>query len=155
MLGATTVYSCQSALPFLQEAGLSLTGLDDANANAIVTGLTVAACVLAPKAGKSVKLVDGKVLAASVATAIAGQPSLGLAALLVREMYYFGIAYKVEAVLGLAASFAMWVLPDMEVISRSGVCLSLAVLVCGKILEPLEEDWQPNQSEFLARREMK
>ena len=154
LLGALAVYSFQVALPVLKEAGLS-TSFTLVDNNGLVTALTVAACALAPKAGKSAKLVDGKILAASVATAVAGQPLLGLAAIFVREIYYFGAAYKVEAAVGVIASLATWFLPEMAPTSNAVVCLALAVMVFGKFLEPLEEDWQPNQSEFLAQREMK
>lgn len=156
LLGATAAYGLQIVLPALQDAGLSIDSVDG-TASIVATACVVAACALAPKAGKKVMLVDGKVLAASVATAIAAQPLVGLAALFAREIYYFGVPYKVEAALGLAASLAVLLLPDVVPLqaSNAATCLALAVLVFGKFLEPLEEDWQPNQSEFLASDEMK
>lgn len=154
LLGGTAAYSLQSALPILQDAGLSIPASSSSlDAMMIATGFTVAACALAPKPNK--KLVDGKVLAAGAATAIAGQPLLGLAALCVREIFYFGLAYKVEAAVGILASLAVWFVPELMDASQGVVSLALAVMVIGKFLEPLEEDWQPNQSEFLAQNEMK
>jgi len=98
LLGVTAVYGLQLVLPALQDAGLS--SGDGTSASPVLSILavagTTAACLLAPKqsttrrrrrgsSGKAI-LVDGKVLAASLATALAGQPLVGLAALFVREM---------------------------------------------------------------------
>ncbi|CAB9502525.1 expressed unknown protein [Seminavis robusta] len=160
LLGVSVAYSLELLLPVLQDAGLSVFPEVDPILPLAAIGFTTAAAALAPKAGmlksgakkKSVMLVDGKVLAASVATLVAGQPLVGLAALFVREIYYFGLAYKMEAALGLAAS--LWVLlspGDPSGVPDTVACLALAVMVFGKIFEPLQEDWNPNQSEFLAK----
>ena len=183
LFAVTGAYGIQLLLPVLQDAGLStpsssILGVETTPLlHSISVASVTAACILAPKVkpqrGRNKRsrnnnkiLVDGKVLAASVATAISGEPLVGVASLFIREIYYFGLAFKLEAVLGLVASLAVLFLlqnhaamgattaTTISQVAEPASWLALAVLTFGKLFEPLEEDWYKSESEFLAGRIM-
>ena len=182
LLAVTAAYGIQLLLPVLQDAGLSKSSTIGVEPTSLLHFISVAsvttACLLAPKRkplrGRNKRssnngnnnnnklLVDGKVLAASVATAISGEPLVGVSSLFIREIFYFGLAYKVEAALGLVASLAVLFFSQnntamvgtttatMSQVAEPASWLALAVLTFGKVFEPLEEDWFKSESEFLA-----
>ena len=78
---------------------------------------------------------------------------LSLALICIREIFYFGLAYKVEAAIALAAlPFSFIMSSDQQVVGISlSVCaLAMDVLSAGKIFEPCKEDFERSNSEFLA-----
>jgi hypothetical protein len=187
MLAVTTIYGLQeSAIPFLtQEAGLQLDTTVDTlqllSQDYLLRGLILTTCVLAPSSSRSSASDNGGswlqaegiiqlgLLASGVATLLPiGIPPavLGLISLCLREIFYFGIAYKVEAALSiltlvvdLGSSLSSSCVFGGDEASTSAsipavlhllTFLSLGVLVFGKFLEPLREDWSMNDSEFLS-----
>ena len=79
--------------------------------------------------------------------------SLCLASICIREIFYFGLAYKVEAAIALMAlPFTLVMTSDQRVAEFSlPVCaLAMDVLAAGKIFEPCVEDFERSNSEFLA-----
>lgn len=79
--------------------------------------------------------------------------SLCLASICIREIFYFGLAYKVEAAIALVAlPFTLVMTSDQQVAEFSlPVCaLAMDVLAAGKIFEPCVEDFERSNSEFLA-----
>eukprot|EP00977_Amphora_coffeiformis_P024789 scaffold17205_cov186-Amphora_coffeaeformis.AAC.6 len=162
----TAMYSLALLWPVLQDAGLqSSTTLPISFWGNVVVWTTVVATAVAPKtrdrhtivttiatttANKAKAIIDGTVLASSVATAVSGQPLVGILALFLREMDYVGFAYKMEAAVGLVASTLvllsgqrdetrMLVSEEVVVAAHIVLCLSLAILTFGKFLEPLAE----------------
>jgi hypothetical protein len=136
-LGTTCVYGFQLVVPLLQDAGLSIEQLD--GSGTALLGTMATTCLLAPR---SLLLMDAIVIVDGGVSIMLGNASFGIAGLCLREILYFGVAYKVEAVLCLA-TLALQLFPAVT-------ALSLGVLVFGKFLEPLQEDWEVNESEFLA-----
>eukprot|EP00978_Attheya_sp_CCMP212_P024524 scaffold77179_cov34-Attheya_sp.AAC.1 len=78
---------------------------------------------------------------------VATMATLGIC---VREVVFYGAAYKVEAII-LASLFLLQPVLPVSNIIPGGIALALLVLSFGKLLEPLEEDLRPGQSTFLAR----
>lgn len=79
--------------------------------------------------------------------------SLCLASICIREIFYFGLAYKVEAAVALVAlPFTIVMTSSQEVVGISlPVCaLAMDVLAAGKLFEPCMEDFERSNSEFLA-----
>eukprot|EP00978_Attheya_sp_CCMP212_P028521 scaffold98652_cov43-Attheya_sp.AAC.1 len=68
----------------------------------------------------------------------------------VREVVFYGAAYKVEAIILASLLLLQPVLPVSNIIP-GGIALALLVLSFGKLFEPLAEDLRPGQSTFLAR----
>lgn len=79
--------------------------------------------------------------------------SLCLAGICIREIFYFGLAYKVEAAVALVAlPFTLVMTSDRQAaeISLPVCALAMDVLAAGKIFEPCIEDFERSNSEFLA-----
>lgn len=162
MLAVTMIYGLQvSLIPLLtQEAGLSLDIDSLLLSQDLLQGLILTTCVLSPSQSAS----DGGwlqagikvgVLTSGVTTVVVGMPAIGLASLCLREILYFGIAYKVEAALalltfGVGATSIGGSEATIQPVLHLLTSLSLGVLVFGKFLEPLREDWSMNDSEFLS-----
>jgi hypothetical protein len=77
---------------------------------------------------------------------------LSLVSICIREIFYFGLAYKVEAVVALVMLPVTFMMTSDQAIGISlPVCaLAMNVLAAGKIFEPCAEDFERSNSEFLA-----
>mmetsp|Transcript_40322 Transcript_40322/g.78867 ORF Transcript_40322/g.78867 Transcript_40322/m.78867 type:complete len:261 (+) Transcript_40322:48-830(+) len=72
----------------------------------------------------------------------------GTALLALREIWYYGLAYKVEAAGAVVAGVLACVTQEDGVVAVWGGLLG--VLAFGKVFEPLRSDQQPTFSEFLG-----
>lgn len=166
LLATTVVYAFEFViLPFLEQGTLGMTVSSfDGIANGIVLQiLLLATIVLAPVEtnddnddSSPISAYSNVIFGAAITTVaiVSGGDTtpLAIAAVSLREIYYFGIAYKVEAALCLLTIGLSSFVPDQ--VSHSLISLFLGVLVFGKFLEPLEEDWTVNASEFLSKNQM-
>jgi len=80
--------------------------------------------------------------------------ALPLVAVCAREIYFYGLAYKVEAFLSMTLLF--WLVfsdfPLQNPLPLTGLlALALSVLATGKIFEPLVEDLRPGNSKFFMQ----
>ena len=79
---------------------------------------------------------------------------VSLMAICLREIYYFGLAYKVEAVVALLTLPLLLVDADdynlYPLLAVSLCAMAVDVLAVGKVFEPCGEDYVRSNSEFLA-----
>ena len=78
--------------------------------------------------------------------------ALSLMSICAREIFYFGWAYKVEAIVALVAlPLSLVMTSDPAVRFSLPMCaLAMDVLATGKVFEPCAEDFERSNSEFLA-----
>ena len=78
--------------------------------------------------------------------------ALSLMSICAREIFYFGWAYKVEAIVALVTlPLSLVVASDQAVGFSLPMCaLAMDVLATGKVFEPCTEDFERSNSEFLA-----
>eukprot|EP00522_Entomoneis_paludosa_P000219 CAMPEP_0172472476 /NCGR_PEP_ID=MMETSP1065-20121228/68356_1 /TAXON_ID=265537 /ORGANISM="Amphiprora paludosa, Strain CCMP125" /LENGTH=318 /DNA_ID=CAMNT_0013230615 /DNA_START=235 /DNA_END=1191 /DNA_ORIENTATION=- len=160
---AALALAFQAVFPLLQQAGWR--GGEDALASneTILLGALAAANLLTPRAPQAPLLATalswGTVPLLSVVMNLVGgsmdmAAAGGLAPLFGHEILYFGLAYKVEAALGLGLVALSTILTDQSTPLDAFTCLAFWVLLFGKFLEPFPEDWVIDESEFLAKNRM-
>lgn len=75
-----------------------------------------------------------------------------LSGICVREILFYGIAYKVEAVVALVFLLLQASNQLPEAVTVGGLSLALLVLSVGKVFEPISSDLVPDQSAFFLKR---
>jgi hypothetical protein len=77
--------------------------------------------------------------------------NLFICAICLREIGFFGVSYKAEAVLAIFFCVALTLNDSIgfsEPALTAGTAISLLVLSFGKVFEPIEDDLRPNKSAF-------
>lgn len=145
---------------FLAGTGVDLDGLARAQATAalpLASGVALLMCPVPPS-----RIVRLGALALGAATSGCGlypgaEPLswslavLTLMAISVREIWYFGGAYKGECGVTLFALPLMLDLNTRVPLTIPACALGLSVLAVGKVFEPCREDLRRSNSEFLAK----
>jgi len=93
------------------------------------------------------------IISLGLATCITGSTVLSILSLMsicIREILYFGLAYKWEAFISLISLPLLLLSDDYDMIAAPMSALSISVLAVGKIFEPIQEDYIKTNSEFLA-----
>ena len=99
------------------------------------------------------RYIQVAVISLGLATCITGIKALSILSLMcicIREIVYFGLAYKWEAFISLISLPLLLVSDDYDMIAAPLSALSISVLAVGKVFEPINEDYIKTNSEFLA-----
>ena len=147
--GTSIVNLAEMYLPFAAGMSLLLAPVSDDNnaiqGAAILLGLTTCASAIAAVTSD----IDGIVLSSSSVLGI-----LSLIAVSIREIIYFGTAYKWEAAISLVSLPVLLLNSnDYETLHSFAAPLSalaVSVLAVGKVFEPCKEEFVKTNSEFLA-----
>jgi len=111
------------------------------------TGLSL---LLAPVSNRYTQVAA---ISLGLATCITGSKVLSIISLMcicIREIVYFGLAYKWEAFISLISLPLLLISDDYDMIAAPMSALAISVLAVGKVFEPMEEDYVKTNSEFLA-----
>jgi len=171
LLGSAGAWTGLAVLPLLEGSGLSSTDTLEVNMSMGWKFMLGAAAVVAPLPSVdsksksnlpflalscvgvstllllSLSIMFQEGMMDTATQVVATMATLGIC---VREVVFYGAAYKVEAIILASLLLLQPVLPVSNIVP-GGIALALLVLSFGKLLEPLEEDLRPGQSTFLAR----
>jgi len=106
--------------------------------------------LLAPVPNRYIQVA---IISIGLATCITGTKILSILSLMcicIREIVYFGLAFKWEAFISLISLPLLLLSDDYDMIAAPMSALSISVLAVGKIFEPIQEDYIKTNSEFLA-----
>ena len=109
-----------------------------------ISGLSL---LLAPVSNRYTQVA---VISLGLATCITGMTVLGIISLMcicIREIIYFGLAYKWEAFISLISLPLLLISDDYDMIAAPMSALAVSVLAVGKVFEPIQYE---TNSEFLA-----
>ena len=130
------------------------TGIDSSTFLSIVdsylplaSGLSL---LLAPVSNRYIQVA---MISLGLATCITGTKVLSIISLMcicIREIVYFGLAFKWEAFISLIALPLLLISDDYDMIAAPLSALAISVLAVGKVFEPIQEDYVKTNSEFLA-----
>lgn len=130
------------------------TGIDSSTFVSIVdsylplaSGLSL---LLAPVSNRYTQVA---IISLGLATCITGTKILSIISLMsicIREILYFGLAFKWEAFISLISLPLLLISDDYDMIAAPLSALAISVLAVGKVFEPIQEDYVKTNSEFLA-----